>query len=429
MPKMLVSPQYDGIIKNVTSKNHLLIRLQAPKLPQLQTSRNPINISIVLDRSGSMSGRPLQEAKKCAERIIDSLLPTDKASIIAYADKAETMAKLTSIKNKKQLKNAIRNINEQGMTALFAGWNTGAKTLPTTETEISRVLLLSDGQANRGVTDIPTIEQAVAEYAEKGITTSTYGLGTHFNEELMIKMATSGGGNAYYGETAADLMDPFMEEFELLSNLYIKNIRLKIESHNNIQLSIRNLYPQDDSGNTKLPSLAYDSETWLLVEYIVPKENTMNTNSIDLASVSIQYQDMDGNEHYLEKHTISLPIVSQKVFALLVENEVVKSRKQEIRAAEITEQARDAIKIGDSKKVRLLLEEAKSNAQNNPWLENIVETIENMLKKGLTRESSLEMDFTTSRLRSRLAAVGEQIDDLKASRSYLRRKTRQGKKG
>jgi Ca-activated chloride channel family protein len=91
---------------------------------------------------------------------------------------------------------------------------------------LKRVILLSDGQANEGLTDAAAIAAQCAEWAARGVTTSTYGLGNSFNEELMVAMARAGGGNHYYGDTAEDLMDPFQQELELLGNLCLRDLRL-----------------------------------------------------------------------------------------------------------------------------------------------------------------------------------------------------------
>ena len=93
-----------------------------------------------------------------------------------------------------------------------------------TEKSLNRVLLLSDGNANVGLTSTEQIKQQCAQLADLDVTTSTYGLGHEFNEELMIEMANSGLGQGYYGETADDLSDPFKEEFELLLNTIATNL-------------------------------------------------------------------------------------------------------------------------------------------------------------------------------------------------------------
>ena len=116
------------------------------------------------------------------------------------------------------------------MTNLHGGWFQGAETLaPHTKDDVtSRVILLSDGCANHGLTDPDQIYAQCADLARAGVSTSTYGLGHGFNEELMIGMARHGQGSSYYGQTADDLMDPFREEFELLNALCARRLRLEI---------------------------------------------------------------------------------------------------------------------------------------------------------------------------------------------------------
>ena len=97
------------------------------------------------------------------------------------------------------------------------------------EAALARVILLSDGNANVGeTTDTAAIAALCAEIAANGVTTSTYGLGRSFNEELMVEMAKQGHGNPYYGDTAADLFEPFAEEFDLIANLYARHVRLSL---------------------------------------------------------------------------------------------------------------------------------------------------------------------------------------------------------
>jgi len=93
-------------------------------------------------------------------------------------------------------------------TDLHGGWRDGANTLgDVAGSGLKRVILLSDGQANEELTNPVDIAAQSAEWAARGITTSTYGLGKCFNEELMVAIARSGGGNHYYGDTADDLME------------------------------------------------------------------------------------------------------------------------------------------------------------------------------------------------------------------------------
>lgn len=89
---------------------------------------------------------------------------------------------------------------------------------------MARVILLSDGNANVGtLRDAASIAACCAKAAEASVSVS-YGLGRDFNEDLMVSMAERGGGNHYYGDTATDLLEPFAEEFDFISNLYARRV-------------------------------------------------------------------------------------------------------------------------------------------------------------------------------------------------------------
>ena len=128
--------------------------------------------------------------------------------------------------------NAINNIYEGGMTNIHKGWILGAEQVALKKSikSINRVLLLSDGNANEGITDTQVLKEQCSRLADTSITTSTYGLGNSFNEELMISMASAGQGHSYYGQTSEDLMDPFNEEFETLLNTVATDIKVVAES-------------------------------------------------------------------------------------------------------------------------------------------------------------------------------------------------------
>ena len=99
---------------------------------------------------------------------------------------------------------AINTIETGGMTNLFDGWRLGRQEVEKFKNNksLNRILILSDGNANVGNLDIDDISRACSLAADDGVSTSTYGLGNNFNELLMLKMADSGRGKGYYGDTS-----------------------------------------------------------------------------------------------------------------------------------------------------------------------------------------------------------------------------------
>ena len=225
-PTVLVTPRRPALVSGFDNTVDLLVRVQAPPRPETLAERKPLNLAVVLDRSGSMSGPPLDEARRCAAMIVDRLEPRDRAALVVYDDAVRVLVPATPAADRAVFHQAIAAITEGGTTNLYGGWLAGnEQMIPLARgAATTRVLLLSDGQANSGITNPDAITRQCAERADAGITTSTYGLGRHFNEELMIGLANAGRGNSYYGETAEDLMDPFAEEFDLLAGLCAREI-------------------------------------------------------------------------------------------------------------------------------------------------------------------------------------------------------------
>ena len=102
-----------------------------------------------------MQGRPLEEAKKCAAMLVDRMSEVDQLSVVTYDNSVNVIVPMAKVMNKNLLKNTINNIRQGGMTALYDGWSVGAEQVAefADNNNLSRVLLLSDGQVNRGLTD------------------------------------------------------------------------------------------------------------------------------------------------------------------------------------------------------------------------------------------------------------------------------------
>ena len=232
IPQILIQPLKPALIAGVGQKLPVLIRVQAPDAVETEKkTRKPYHLALVIDRSGSMSGPPLAEAVRCAKHITDQLQPTDTASLVIFDDRVQTLVPARPVGDRKALHLALSQIHSGGSTNLHGGWKAGADGLlpGAAEAALARVILLSDGNANVGeITDTTSIAALCAQAAERGVTTSTYGLGRDFNEELMVEMAKRGGGNHYYGDTAADLFEPFAEEFDFISSLCARHVRLSL---------------------------------------------------------------------------------------------------------------------------------------------------------------------------------------------------------
>jgi Ca-activated chloride channel family protein len=217
-PAVLITPLKAALIAGAAQKLPVLVRVQAPDPDESQRrERRPYHLALVIDRSGSMAGEPLAEAILCARHIVSRLEPTDRAALVVFDDGVDTLVPAHPVGDRGALYAALARVHEGGSTNLHGGWKASVDALlPAAQSaSLARVILLSDGNANAGeTTDTAAIAALCAQAAARGVTTSTDGLGRSFNEELMVEMAKKGQGNPYYGATAADLFEPFAEEFD-----------------------------------------------------------------------------------------------------------------------------------------------------------------------------------------------------------------------
>lgn len=197
--------------------------------------RVPLNLSIVLDRSGSMEGNKLKYTKEALKYVVNQLDSRDVVSIVLYDTDVEVFLEPQRIENKDNLLKRIDGIVTAGSTNLEGGIKKGyelvasAKKLIASEM-VNRVLLLSDGLANVGISDPEALSAITKKHFEEDhISISTFGVGNDYNENLMAKIALQGGGLYYFIYSPEKLPAIFNEELKGMSKVIAKNTLLKIK--------------------------------------------------------------------------------------------------------------------------------------------------------------------------------------------------------
>ncbi|HEX4613796.1 MAG TPA: VWA domain-containing protein, partial [Urbifossiella sp.] len=194
--------------------------------------RLPLNLSIVIDRSGSMGGKPLRQAIAAAETLIDQLDRRDTVSVVVYDDSVKTVVAPQPVTDADAIRKLIRKVHPGGATNLHGGWVQGCEHVAGHDVgggrTIGRALLLTDGQANVGVTDPKKLAAEAAAWAAKGVSTTTLGFGRDFDEDVLLKMAEASGGNFYYIETPDDACQVFQIEGETLTSVAVQNLVLTL---------------------------------------------------------------------------------------------------------------------------------------------------------------------------------------------------------
>ncbi len=220
------------------SDNYLLVELLG-SFEGKKLARPPVNLSLVLDKSGSMEGRPLEQVKEACRQVIDKLGPADTLSVVTFAEGVDVVLAQSPVTRKELLKAQLDLIRARGTTNLFGGMVAGANQLGMVKapTHLSRIVLLTDGEANEGVTEYGEIIAKARQISGDGISVSTIGVGIEYNEELMKGVAKNTLGNYYYIEQVSDIPRVFEEELASLFEVIAKNIRLSLKFSKGVSLS------------------------------------------------------------------------------------------------------------------------------------------------------------------------------------------------
>jgi Ca-activated chloride channel family protein len=286
----------------------VLIRITPPE-PEAGLRRRPkLNLSLVLDRSGSMGGEKMQRAREATAYCIDQLLPHDRVSVVIFDDVVEVLIPSQPVENKALLQARLNEVFARNSTALHEAWVRGGMQVSShlEDGAINRVLLITDGLANVGLTSTDEIVTQAKGLHERRVSTSTIGIGNDFNEDLLVPMAQAGGGNSWHVQEAHDMQRIFAIELEGLIAQLAHGVTLSLIPANGARITdVLNDFERNTSGQYVLPNLQAGAPLEIVAQVRVPAQSAGEQRKLFDLSLSFTAQSTNLPE------SVSAPLVAE----------------------------------------------------------------------------------------------------------------------
>jgi Ca-activated chloride channel family protein len=197
--------------------------------------RQPLDIGLVIDASGSMQGPPLEAAKQATLELLATLAPTDHMSLVSFADEAvrHVSATLLTPRGRAAVEKQVRGLATRGCTNLFDGWREGCQAVAERQAtcrspERHHVVLLSDGHANRGIVCPEELARHAGELRARGIVTSTVGIGADYSPRQLQAIAEAGGGRMHDAELPHEIARIMMAELTDTLATTVENLHVSL---------------------------------------------------------------------------------------------------------------------------------------------------------------------------------------------------------
>ncbi|WP_017301480.1 vWA domain-containing protein [Nodosilinea nodulosa] len=337
LPAIELIPLHAAIVADQPMTLDVLVRITPPAVAR-NADRMPLNLSLAIDRSGSMQGQKMHYAREAARFAIENLLPCDRISVVLFDDRIETLVPSTLATDKHALLEKVSQVHSRGSTALHAGWVEGGVQVSQylNPAQLNRVIVLSDGLANVGETRPDAIASDVHGLAERGVSTTALGIGNDYSEDLLAAMARSGDGNFFHIESADQLPTIFETELSGLAATLGQRVSLGIETSCGVTvMDLLNDFDQTTTQRYKLPNLMVGAPIQVVVRLQVPALSQPHA----LMQVRLAWDDADQPGRQVLRAELTLPLVSPEQFSDFPADPVVQEQVALLMAARARREA------------------------------------------------------------------------------------------
>jgi Ca-activated chloride channel homolog len=332
--KVAIAPRLNDAnldANQISNQRQLAIALEAIAAP---TDTNlPLNLCLILDRSGSMKGKPLETVKQAAISIVQKLTPQDRLSIVTFDHRAQVAVSNQFVTNPQDIEKQIRSMRAEGGTAIDEGMKLGIKEIAAGKQQsVSQVLLLTDGENEHGDNQrCLKLAQLAAEY---NITLNTLGFGSHWNQDVLETISDSAGGTLCYIAKPEQALIEFNKLFQRIQSVALTNAYLLLELPPKVRLAelkpIAQVAPDtvelpvQQEGNqvsVRLGDLTLDKPKVVLTNLYI---NKLDLGQQTIATIQVRYDDPSTNLQVVMSEKISILINVQQPYQSATDESVQK---------------------------------------------------------------------------------------------------------
>lgn len=322
---------------------------------------NPLNLAIVLDRSGSMQGKRLENALAAARGMIERLRDGDVISLVAYGTTAEVKVAATEIDSRSrfQVLRELDDIVAGGDTCISCGLEMASELLSRRPNMVDQMLLLSDGEATTGTKEEAGFRELAARIQRQGATISTIGVDVDYNEQVMSAIAEESNGRHHFVENAAALASIFDEELKSLANTVADETELTVSLAPGVQVvEVYDRAFRREGDVLKIPIGAFSGgdERTFLMKVLVPAGKV---GIRPVADVHLAYRDLtQGRAGSCEGSLSQVLVGDPNLMSPL--DPLVANRVERSETASVLAGANQLAKEGKADEARDLLQQAQA---------------------------------------------------------------------
>lgn len=322
--------------------------------------RPPLNIAVVIDRSGSMAGEKIEHAKAAARRLVNVLGADDRVAIISYGSDVtvDFSSQPVSDSTRMNLFRAINNIAIGGGTNLSGGFQRGYSEISKWKNSesVNRVILMSDGHANIGITNMPRLVGLSSTALQSKVSVSTIGVGLDYNEDLMTRMANEGAGNYYFVDKPSSIVGFLDAELKGLAATVAKNTAVVIKLGDGVTLQELHGFAHQNSGNQVYVSLAefHSQEKKNILLKLRVNANELGNRPI--ITTNLSYDDVVSDKPAHHSLALTSVVTSDSGEAEQMVNADVIARVQQVEVAETMENAMNLWNEGNTAEAEKIID-------------------------------------------------------------------------